>query len=174
MNAGLDRLGEHAHTTRTPAMASVTATTNDLLAQHLVLISRLKESQKAHRRKLRTLPSPPLSILNRSAPARYTMRTTSQRRRLSEMTIPSGMSMGASGHKTGCSEQSQRGVSKSSYIPVHVVFFPQSTDCLYAHMRISITFAARIATCTTTTNVAHILIPSCLFRSLGTPNNNAY
>jgi mRNA m6A methyltransferase non-catalytic subunit len=45
-------------------MASVTATTNDLLAQHLVLISRLKESQKAHRRKLRTLPSPPLSILN--------------------------------------------------------------------------------------------------------------
>jgi mRNA m6A methyltransferase non-catalytic subunit len=45
-------------------MASVTATTNDLLAQHFVLISRLKESQKAHRRKLRTLPSPPLSILN--------------------------------------------------------------------------------------------------------------
>ena len=53
----------------TPVMASVTATTatsNDLLAQHFVLISRLKESQKAHRRKLRTLPSPPLSILNLS------------------------------------------------------------------------------------------------------------
>lgn len=45
-------------------MATVTATANDLLAQHLVLISRLRESQKAHRRKLRTLPSPPLSILN--------------------------------------------------------------------------------------------------------------
>ncbi|KAF8486944.1 MT-A70-domain-containing protein [Russula ochroleuca] len=45
-------------------MATVTATANDLLAQHFVLISRLKESQKAHRRKLRTLPSPPLSILN--------------------------------------------------------------------------------------------------------------
>jgi len=47
-------------------MASVTAATataNELLAQHFVLISRLKESQKAHRRKLRTLPSPPLSIL---------------------------------------------------------------------------------------------------------------
>jgi hypothetical protein len=51
------------------------------------------------------------------------------------MTIPSGMSMGASGHKTGCSERNQRGVSKSSYIPVHVVFlFPKNTDCLYAHI----------------------------------------
>jgi hypothetical protein len=45
------------------------------------------------------------------------------------------MSMGASGHKTGCSERNQRGVSKSSYIPVHVVFFfHQSADCLYAHI----------------------------------------
>jgi hypothetical protein len=69
-----------------------------------------------------------------SVPARYSMRTTSQRRRPSETTIPSGMSMGASGHKTGCSERSQRGVSKSSYIHVQVVFFPQSTDCLYAHI----------------------------------------
>jgi hypothetical protein len=69
-----------------------------------------------------------------SAPARYNMRTTSQRRRPSEMTIPSGMSTGASGHKIGCSERNQRGVSKSSYIPVHVAFFPQSTDCLYAHI----------------------------------------
>jgi mRNA m6A methyltransferase non-catalytic subunit len=45
-------------------MATVTATANDLFAQHLVLISRIKESQKAHRRKLRSLPSPPHSILN--------------------------------------------------------------------------------------------------------------
>ena len=43
-----------------PTMASA----NDLFAQHLVLISRVKEAQKAHRRKLRALPSPPLSILN--------------------------------------------------------------------------------------------------------------
>jgi hypothetical protein len=50
------------------------------------------------------------------------------------MTIPSGMSMGVSGHKTGCSERNQKGVLKSSYIHVHVVFFPQSTDCLYAHI----------------------------------------
>src|SRR5260221_13068128 len=45
-------------------MATVTASVNDLFAQHLVLLSRVKESQKAHRRKLRALPSPPLSILN--------------------------------------------------------------------------------------------------------------
>jgi hypothetical protein len=69
-----------------------------------------------------------------SAPVRYIMRTMSQRKRPSEMTIPSGMSMGASGLRIGCSERNQRGVSKSSYILVHVVFFPQSTDCLYAHI----------------------------------------
>jgi mRNA m6A methyltransferase non-catalytic subunit len=63
MNAGLDWTSSEIRAL-TPAMASVMATTNDLLAQHSVLISRLKESQKAHRRKLRTLPSPPLSILN--------------------------------------------------------------------------------------------------------------
>lgn len=43
---------------------TATASANDLLAQHLVLITRLRESQKARRRKLRALPSPPLSILN--------------------------------------------------------------------------------------------------------------
>jgi hypothetical protein len=45
-------------------MATVTGSVNDLFAQHLVLLSRVKEAQKAHRRKLRALPSPPLSILN--------------------------------------------------------------------------------------------------------------
>jgi mRNA m6A methyltransferase non-catalytic subunit len=45
-------------------MATVTATANDLFAQHIVLISRIKESQKAHRRKLRALPSPPRTILS--------------------------------------------------------------------------------------------------------------
>ncbi|KAI9512143.1 MT-A70-domain-containing protein [Russula earlei] len=46
------------------SMATTITSANDLLAQHLVLISRLKESQKARKRKLRALPSPPLSILN--------------------------------------------------------------------------------------------------------------
>lgn len=51
------------------------------------------------------------------------------------MTTPSGMSMGASGHRTGCSERNQKGDSKSSYILIHV-FFPisQGSDCLYAHI----------------------------------------
>ena len=38
------------------------------------------------------------------------------------MTTPSGMSMGASGHRTGCSERNQKGDSKSSYILIHVLF----------------------------------------------------
>jgi mRNA m6A methyltransferase non-catalytic subunit len=49
-------------------MATVTvsqtlASANDLLSQHFALIARVKDSQKSHRRKLRALPSPPLSIL---------------------------------------------------------------------------------------------------------------
>ena len=57
-------MSEPVREARSYLMATVTATANDLLAQHLVLISRLRESQRAHRRKLRVLPSPPLSILN--------------------------------------------------------------------------------------------------------------
>jgi hypothetical protein len=68
-----------------------------------------------------------------SAPVQYTMRTTSPRRRLSETTTPSVMSMGASGHRTGCSERNQKGDSKSSYILFHVFPISQSSDCLYAH-----------------------------------------
>lgn len=47
-------------------MATVTqvlASANDVLSQHLALIARIKDSQKTHRRKLRTLPSPPQSVL---------------------------------------------------------------------------------------------------------------
>jgi|SRR5712672_2523050 len=55
---------ERCSSMATTTTTAITASANDLLAQHLVLISRLKELQKAHRRKLRTLPSPPHSILN--------------------------------------------------------------------------------------------------------------
>ncbi|KAI0270648.1 MT-A70-domain-containing protein [Gloeopeniophorella convolvens] len=47
-------------------MASVTetlASANDLLAQHATLMARVRNSQKTYRRRLRTLPSPPLTIL---------------------------------------------------------------------------------------------------------------
>ncbi|KAH8977178.1 MT-A70-domain-containing protein [Lactarius hatsudake] len=53
------RLGSMATATVTEALASA----NDILAQHLALITRVKDSQKSHRRKLRTLSSPPQSIL---------------------------------------------------------------------------------------------------------------
>ncbi|TFY50120.1 hypothetical protein EVG20_g11709, partial [Dentipellis fragilis] len=36
---------------------------NDLLAQHAALISRVRNSQRAHRRQLRVLPSPPQQLL---------------------------------------------------------------------------------------------------------------
>ncbi|KAA1466847.1 MT-A70-domain-containing protein [Dentipellis sp. KUC8613] len=36
---------------------------NDLLAQHAALISRVRNSQRAHRRQLRALPSPPQQLL---------------------------------------------------------------------------------------------------------------
>jgi mRNA m6A methyltransferase non-catalytic subunit len=49
--------------TVTVSQSQVLASANDLLSQHLALIARVKDSQKAHRRKLRTLSSPPLSIL---------------------------------------------------------------------------------------------------------------
>ena len=68
----------------------------------------------------------------RSAPVRRTTRTMSQRRRLSETTTPSAMLMEASGHRTGCSEQNQRGVSKSSYFLVHVLpLEPRPLECAY-------------------------------------------
>ena len=54
----------HCAHSSSPMATTVTASANDLFAQHLVLISRVKRSQKAHRRKLRSLPSPPLPILN--------------------------------------------------------------------------------------------------------------
>lgn len=53
------RLGSMATATVTEVLASA----NDILAQHLALITRVRDSQKSHRRKLRTLSSPPQSIL---------------------------------------------------------------------------------------------------------------
>ena len=47
----------------TAAVTDVLASANDLLSQHLALIARVRDSQKSHRRKLRTLSSPPQSIL---------------------------------------------------------------------------------------------------------------
>ena len=47
----------------TDTVTEVLASANDLLAQHLALIARVRDSQKTHRRKLRTLSSPPQSIL---------------------------------------------------------------------------------------------------------------
>jgi hypothetical protein len=47
----------------TGSVTEVLASANDLLAQHLALIARVRDSQKSHRRKLRTLSSPPQSIL---------------------------------------------------------------------------------------------------------------
>ncbi|KAI9451253.1 MT-A70-domain-containing protein [Lactarius psammicola] len=47
----------------TATVTEVLASANDLLAQHLALIARVRDSQKSHRRKLRTLSSPPQSIL---------------------------------------------------------------------------------------------------------------
>lgn len=47
----------------TATVTEVLASANDLLAQHLALVSRVRDSQKSHRRTLRTLPSPPQHIL---------------------------------------------------------------------------------------------------------------
>ncbi|KAI9435593.1 MT-A70-domain-containing protein [Lactarius indigo] len=47
----------------TATVTEVLASANDILAQHLALITRVRDSQKSHRRKLRTLSSPPQSIL---------------------------------------------------------------------------------------------------------------
>ena len=47
----------------TDTVTEVLASANDLLAQHLALIARVRDSQKSHRRHLRTLSSPPQSIL---------------------------------------------------------------------------------------------------------------
>ncbi|KAI0297011.1 MT-A70-domain-containing protein [Multifurca ochricompacta] len=42
------------------------ASANELLAQHVALVARVRDSQKTYRRKLRTLSSPPQSILKLS------------------------------------------------------------------------------------------------------------
>ena len=47
----------------TGSVTDVLASANDLLAQHITLIARVRDSQKSHRRQLRTLSSPPQSIL---------------------------------------------------------------------------------------------------------------
>ena len=46
------------------ATAECIASANDILAVHSALISRVREKQKAHRRQLRALPSPPQAVLN--------------------------------------------------------------------------------------------------------------
>ena len=50
----------------------------------------------------------------RSAHVRRTTRTTSPRRKPSATTTPSGTSTVGNGHRTGCSERNQKGVSKST------------------------------------------------------------
>ena len=48
----------------TMSTAECIASANDLLAAHSALINRVRLNQKAHRRQLRALPSPPQEILN--------------------------------------------------------------------------------------------------------------
>ena len=42
----------------------IISSANDLLASHSALISRVRQSQRTHKRTLRTLPSPPLALLH--------------------------------------------------------------------------------------------------------------
>ena len=44
--------------------AACISSANELLAAHSALISRVRQTQKAHRRQLRALPSPPHDVLN--------------------------------------------------------------------------------------------------------------
>ena len=187
-----------AHSRSRPAMASVTATANELLAQHFVLISRLKESQKAHRRKLLALPSPPLSILNlptipspkpspppsppssplllpRRKPPRTDLQPAKRARAIHyENYVPE--------EETIRNDYSQRyvdggewpqnwvlGAEPERRFEEFVHFLFTSSKVPTACMRISIT-----RNCTTTTHATHTLMSSYLSLLLGTPNNNAY
>ena len=75
----------------------------------------------------------------RSAHVRRTTRTTSPRRKPSATTTLSGMSTVGNGHKTGCSEQNQKGVSKSTWFSVRLFFvISRASGRSYAHVVMSV------------------------------------
>jgi hypothetical protein len=98
---------------------------------------------------------------HRSALVRHTTRTIFQRRRPSETTTPNGMSMAASGRRIGCSEQNQRGVSKSSslsYSCLVPLLSRLRLLCLYAYTLIYNCLGSRAGSHPPPSITAHILM----------------